>query len=82
MLFLLCFIYILCLCIGTHCTNPAEPPMKSNLRITGWDGSPIPIGEVSRVCMSYNIRILYKYRFEFFHGFILYQLYESFSNIL
>ncbi len=33
--------------VGTHCLLPPLPPEENNLRIQGWDGHPIPIGDVS-----------------------------------
>ncbi len=33
--------------LGTHCTTPEIPPSSHNLKIFGWDGNAVKIGDVS-----------------------------------
>ena len=40
---------------GSHCTDPPRPPLNSNLRITGWDGSPILIGMVKYLIFRFYV---------------------------
>ena len=38
-------------CDWVACLKPAAPPLSTNLRVSDWDGQPIPFGEKARyVC--------------------------------